>query len=250
MNDSQREFFLLRSRHPAYHRKVAETQAIIDEMMTRAKRPYLAFSAGKDSHVLLHWLQAMQAPVEFVWSNDEWNLPETIELVDSMPFLHRIAANVRHASFFMSWDYPDASEHLPPGTHWIDNDHGLQTYARRRGYDGVFIGLRANENSRRRLHLRTHGVLFWSQQDQNWQCNPLAWWTALDVWAYLISNQVRYNRAYDRLFEMNIPIEEQRIGPLAVERALGYGQLAILRRGWPDLYQRFVARYPEAAGYT
>jgi hypothetical protein len=28
------------------------------------------------------------------------------------------------------------------------------------------------------------------------------------------------------------------------------GQLAILKRGWPALYNRFAAAHPEAASYT
>lgn len=59
-----------------------------------------------------------------------------------------------------------------------------------------------------------------------------------------------YNRAYDVLAGLGLPLREQRVGPLAVERAIGYGQLAILRRGWPQLYAAFVAKYPEAASYT
>ena len=83
-----------------------------------------------------------------------------------------------------------------------------------------------------------------------WHCNPIHDWTWRDVWAYIVSQGLGYNRAYDRLEEMGIEPERQRIGPLAVERALGYGQVAILKRGWPELYNRFVAAHPEASQYT
>jgi hypothetical protein len=67
-----------------------------------------------------------------------------------------------------------------------------------------------------------------------------------DVWAYIIQNEVRYNAAYDRMTELGIPRERQRIGPFANARALPHGQLDILRRGWPDEFARFAKRFPEA----
>ena len=50
--------------------------------------------------------------------------------------------------------------------------------------------------------------------------------------------------------EIGVPLEQQRIGPLAVDSVLGYGQLAILKRGWPDVFNRYAARHPEARNYV
>ncbi len=71
-----------------------------------------------------------------------------------------------------------------------------------------------------------------------------------DVWAYIVSNNVSYNAAYDRLAEIGVPLAQQRIGPLAVERVLGYGQIALLKRGWPELWNRYAERYPEVRAYV
>ena len=43
---------------------------------------------------------------------------------------------------------------------------------------------------------------------------------------------------------------DQRIGPFAVEAVVAYGQLARLREGWPEVFARFAARYPEARRYA
>jgi 3'-phosphoadenosine 5'-phosphosulfate sulfotransferase (PAPS reductase)/FAD synthetase len=100
------------------------------------------------------------------------------------------------------------------------------------------------------MHLRTLGPLFFAQSDQFWHCNPIHQWSWKDVWAYIYSNEVDYNRAYDRLDEIGVEPEHQRIGPLAVERVLSFGQLVILKRGWPDLYNKFCDKYPEARLYS
>jgi len=78
----------------------------------------------------------------------------------------------------------------------------------------------------------------------------VAWWSTLDIWAYIFSRNLPYNHAYNKMDEMGIDLERQRIGPFAVERVLGYGQLQILKRGWPDLYNQFVAQYPEMRAYV
>lgn len=242
--------FLLHAKLSSFRRKIEAAQEIIADALERMASPYVAFSGGKDSAVVLHLVRALAPATDAVWSDDEWNLPETAQLVEATPNLHRIAARVQHAEWFRSWDaeQPD----LPDGTIWVDapaND-GLQTFAANQGYDGAFIGLRADENSRRRHYLRTYGTLHYTAKYQVWQCNPIAWWSDMDVWAYIHANSVPYSAAYDKLAALGIPLERQRTGPLAQGRVLGYGQMAILKRGWPDLYNRFVERYPEASTYA
>lgn len=241
---------LLHARTSSFRRKVEQAQEIIRDALERMASPYIAFSAGKDSTVVLHLVRSIAPDTVAVWSDDEWNLPETIALVEQTPNLHRIAARVQHAEWFTSWDTDEPD--LPVGTIWVDapaND-GLQTFAKMQGYDGAFIGLRADENSRRRVHLRKFSTLYFAANHNVWQCNPIAWWSVQDVWAYIHSHQVPYNLAYDKLAKMGVPLERQRTGPLAQWRALGYGQIALLKRGWPDIYNRFVARYPEASTYV
>lgn len=242
--------FELHAKTPRFRRMVRTAQETITDALTHMRHAYIAFSGGKDSSALLHLVRALAPAIPAVWSDDEWNLPETLTLIEQIPNLHRIAARVQHAEWFKSWDTdtPD----LPAGTIWVDapaND-GLQTFAKQQGYDGALIGLRADENSRRRQHLKRYGTLHYTDKHGVWQCNPLAWWSDMDVWAYIHVNAVPYSAAYDKLAALGVPMARWRTGPLAQGRVLGYGQLAILKRGWPDLYNRFVARYPEASTYV
>jgi len=161
--------------------------------------------------------------------------------------VHRIASNIKHAEWFTSWQ-----DSRPEDAEWVEatKNGGIQTWAKSNNYDLAFIGLRAEESSRRALYLRNMGTCHFVVPLKIWQCNPLAWWTVKDIWAYILSTGIEYNRAYDKLSELDVPLDRQRVGPLAVERVLGYGQLALLKRGWPDLYNRFKQKYPEAGQFV
>lgn len=249
MDATLREALLLRSTLPKFRRRVEQAQEIIRACLERAANPYVAFSAGKDSTVVLHLVRSIAPDTVAHFGHEEWLLPETDALIAATGNVIKSALPDTHAEWFSAWQDP---ARVPDDVQYIDPAQYTEfNYARKKfGWDGVFLGLRADENGRRRLHLRSHGLLFFAQNYQVWQCNPIGWWTVEDVWAYILSRGVDYNRAYDVLAGLGLPLREQRVGPLAVERAIGYGQLAILRRGWPQLYAAFVAKYPEAASYT
>lgn len=49
------------------------------------------------------------------------------------------------------------------------------------------------------------------------------------------------------------PVDESRVGRYIRRRRgmpVHYGQLAILKRCWPDLFNEYAARHPEARGYV
>ena len=182
-------------------------------------------------------VREQQPDIPAVWSDDEWWLPETMDYIHRLQLsgldVSQIRTNAHHTDWFeISGDY-----------------NGIPDYARQQGWDLCFLGLRQEESRARRLHLRRMGPLFYAQSDQAWHCNPIWNWTWKDVWAYIVSTGLDYNRAYDRLEEIGVEPEYQRIGPFAVERALGMGQLAVLKRGWPDMYNRFAREHPEAGLY-
>jgi phosphoadenosine phosphosulfate reductase len=228
----------LHARMGEYRRRLRHARAITSRAMEIGEPGYVALSGGKDSTVVYGLVREQRPDVPAIWSDDEWWLPETMEYIRGLQErgldVRQIRTRARHTEWFgVDGEYDDVAD-----------------YARRQGWGMVFLGLRQDESSARRVHLRAYGPLFRSASDGMWHCNPIHDWTWRDVWAYIVSQGLDYNRAYDRMEELGIEPERQRIGPLAVERALGYGQVAILRRGWPEIYNRFAAAHPEASQYT
>lgn len=232
------EVFKMHARTTGYKKRLARSLETIQAAFERSDKWYVALSGGKDSTVVYELARLIDPIIPAVFSDDEWWLPETKEYIERLQStgadLRWIRTNARHVEWFSTaGDYD-----------------GIPDYARQSDLEGCFLGLRKDENAYRRIGISNRGELFFSVKDQAWNCTPIADWSVRDVWAFIFSEGLDYNRAYDKLTEMGISIERQRIGPLAVDRALGYGQLAILKRGWPDLFNRFAKAHPEARAYV
>lgn len=226
--------------------KLAVARRIVGEALATCPSWYVALSTGKDSTVVLALVREQASEIVAHHSRHQWMLPESVAYLDGVANVRQVAyQDLEGTDWAQRWTNQADAE--ATGARWLTAE---QIATRGAPEQGVFLGLRADESAARQVHLRSLGVLHCNQAIGVWQCNPIAWWTAMDVWAYIVSNDVLYNAAYDRLAEIGVPLAQQRIGPLAVERVIGYGQLALLKRGWPDLYNRFAERYPEARSYV
>ncbi len=240
---------LLHGRSNDFKQKVEKARAIVENAFHTMKNPAVAFSTGKDSHVALHLVRGIAPDVVAHFGHEQWLLPETEAVLAGTSNLVQTALPDNHAEWFDVWG--DVSQ-VPEGIHYIDpktfNEFNYEVQAM--GWDGKVLGLRAQENKQRRIFLHRMGTLFFCQRHGMWECNPVAFWTVWDIWAYIAKYDLPYNKAYDKLAAMGVPIEQRRIGPIAQGKVLQLGQMAILKQGWPELFNRFAAAHPEARNYT
>ena len=225
---SIRELALERSLTAAYQEKLARSIAMVWQFVEEVEKPYLAFSGGKDSTVLLH----ISPPVQIVHGDNEFTHPVNDKYVLSV-------LNERQG---VSWCQRVNAHRVPQWTSAPYFRSPLQTAsplvknvsagAWHRGYDSTLVGLRKSENAYRQRHLsETQGDYVGRYGLRH--CAPLLDWDALDVWAYIYSEGVAYSPVYDRLTEMGISLEMQRVGTL-----WSTPDWSVVEKGWPELYQR------------
>lgn len=249
MTDRERRMVKLHAIRSGLDYAVETARKLIRVWLNRCEQPYVAFSGGKDSLVMLHLIRR-EANVPALFGDDEHLYPGTEEMIARMSNLHRICGSVQHCEWYQSWS--ERPDDLPEGAVWVDSDPdegSIIHYAREHGFDGAAIGIRTEESGARTVHIRSQGKLFFACEKQVWQCAPIAGWSARDVWGYIVRHDLEYHPAYDVMAEEGIEMGRRRVGPFAPAYALD-SALPILRRCFPDTFRQFANEYPEANRYV
>lgn len=229
-----------------FQRKVDRARLLVEQAFQINPSWYVALSGGKDSTCVLDLVRDFKPDTPAQFSAREWELPETIDYLRSVPNLRKTA----YAGFdgeyewAQRWSSEQAARGIWPDVIWVEGHEQISKLSE----DGVFLGLRADEASYRKIHLASNGPLFQAESDGKWRCSPISWWNVMDVWAYIFARGLTYNAAYDVMERAKIPLASQRIGPFAC--GFGTGSGAILKRCWPEWWNRYAAEHPEARAYA
>ena len=220
-----RDYYLQYAKLPVFKRRVAEAMQIVAEAK-KIGNFYVSFSGGKDSTVVA----ALVGKSDMIYGDDEFLLSETETYLSKFPNLKRQKLKTFHDDFFTA-NAEDNTEDF------------------RDAYNLCFIGLRAEEDKVRRMNLKMRGKLY-QLKSGKWMCQPIADWKIEDVWAYIYSFGIEYNTAYDIMRQKGMAEKDQRIGPFANFRASQFGCISRLRMCFPDDFDKFAKKYPEATKYV
>lgn len=231
----------------------------------------LAFSGGKDSTVLFHLINSeavkrnrkfilyfqdqeaeYQGTVDFV----EWAMsqPNVIPQWYQVPIFMTNAAS--HQQLFL-WAWGEGEE-------WVREKHPLaiqkleKKYPRRfykfnlwvaqenrKNFKGNFvsiIGLRAEESPDRRFVMfGEDSDLFWlRRKTEPHKAYPIIDWSYTDVWKYLIENNLKYNKVYDKMYMLGGNLRSFRVSNLVHEKA--FRCLTDLQELEPETYDKLERR--------
>lgn len=111
-------------------------------------------------------------------------------------------------------------------------------------YAGVFLGLRSRESRGRTLNRATHGRVY-LRKDGMTVCTPIADWTAEDVHAFALANDVPLLPLYLCVDPGDDGMKLREDTVLSGGTAARYGAYAWLRRWFPSAWDRIVDADPE-----
>jgi len=194
MNQVWRDTFLSWATMDEYERRLDVTQGIIADRLAGSHKPYVAYSGGKDSLAMLHLvLQQKPEILVYHWDYGPAFMPREIERqvvrnaylvgtenlkVDSSPEYKRKGRDARGV-----WYRVHFARVVPQ--------------MMRLGYDLSFVGLRKGESIKRK-----HRINAGRELSAIPECWPLAEWTWMDVWAYIVSNNLPYLAHYDHVADL------------------------------------------------
>jgi phosphoadenosine phosphosulfate reductase len=235
MNHQEREAFIAYSELPAFKNKVLKTLEVIRSALAIAPA-YVSLSWGKDSIVMLHLCQQVQADILAVNFADELQ-----HLQDSYAEVER-----------------DYCQSFSTKLLRIASDgkllHDIKTLT---ATPMSMIGCRADESRHRRIAIARYGLIH-QYADGRWRCFPLARWKSQDVWAYTASRGLPHLKSYDLLVSGSKEHSRTAIvhgfnmhewGQHHLEVAARNGLFSKLRITAPEYYRMYADLYPQIKNY-
>lgn len=230
----------------------------------------LSFSGGKDSTALFHlinteaikrdrkfilYFQDQEAEYKGTIDFVEWAMsqPNVIPLWYQVPIFMTNAAS--HEQLFL-WAWGENEEWVrekhPLAIHKIENRYPKRFYKfnlwvgqqlrQRAGSCVSIIGLRAEESPDRRFVMfGEDSDMFWlRRKNEPFKAYPIIDWSYTDIWKYLIENNLKYNKIYDKMYMLGGNLRYFRVSNLVHEKA--FRCLTDLQELEPDTYDRLEKR--------
>lgn len=230
----------------------------------------LAFSGGKDSTALFHLVNAeakkrnrkfylffLDQEAEYQGTIDmvRWAMsqPNVIPLWYQVPIFMTNACSSEQL-FLWAWGEGEkwVREKDPLAIHEIKGKYPKRFYKfviwannqmkKLEGKSVTILGLRAEESpSRRFVMFGEDNDLFWLRRihEPN-KAYPIIDWSFTDVWKFLTTNHLKYNKVYDLMYMKGISLRQMRVSNLIHEKA--YRCLTELQELEPETYDKLEQR--------
>lgn len=241
----------------AYRGRLRRARATIEAGLALCRQPFVAFSAGKDSSAML-WLVAEACPTvsALILTGGETRLlyPSLDSVLawwrERWPRLDLREICVDHV-FGEGWEEADwLTQYLTFVGEWDKYLHASGDW------DGVFLGLRADESNKRLVALRRFRLpdtpwAIWRYSERrrgaaanHYRVCPLDAWTVADVAALMVQHEMPLLETY-RHAGM-----EARTHMRTGRTALRAGQLVELRQRDRAAHNRLLQRFPELSRWS
>jgi phosphoadenosine phosphosulfate reductase len=228
--------------------KVKKACRRIEEWLAQVKRPYIAFSTGKDSTCILALVRSLAPTTPAVYFDADCSYPESFQMLYETSNVIIYKTDEPLLDTFERFGGFEGGPALERETMKTTVYGPVRRLIAEYGFDGVAYGLRAEESHGRAMNAYVRGAVFRYKRDGVLACQPIWDWTYEDVWTYISSNNLPYCGVYDKMWSM--PIEDQRLSYWAGETKRRWGRWAWLKKNYPDLWFKFAARFPEARLYV
>ncbi len=248
MPHEKRLLFELHAKLPAFNRKVEHAQNIIERALSMSDNFYIAWSSGKDSTVASHLAWSINPDIPGVYFDADCAFPESYEYLDLIAQQHKI---IKWKTEPMLDTFERLGGPNAPGIERATMEstvyQPIKALLEEHHFDGVILGLRSEESEGRAKTAKYHGTVYQYKRDDVVRCLPVAHFSYRDIWAYIVSRNLRYNRVYDKMWGLDP--ENQRVSYWAGETKRTYGRFVFLKQFYPELFNQFAKRFPEVREY-
>jgi len=253
--DNWRDEFVLYSRLLIFQKRINEARNIILQALAMNEKWYLACSFGKDSLCLLNLIIKEKPDIPVLHMDSGYCFPETYAVRQYYQEKHSLNLTILPASMdyfelMRQFGIPSISRTKSQQIKVVQRlkkDRSLE-WAQQNGLNGVFLGLRKDEARGRKLILNLRSPIY-QLKNGLWKANPLANWSFKDVWAYIVTNGLKYPVFYDYT-GLGRTREWIRNSSWCTTDGAERGQVVWLKYYYPELYKRLIAEFPIVSKYS
>lgn len=224
------------------------SRVVIREFLSRCKKPWLSWSGGKDSTLML-WLTLKEKPdIDVIYFDADSCLPDGWEYMQNLVREWNINFRAVKTTPLLDVITKYGIDH--PSIDYYTMKATVYEPVRQlvgEGYDGSLVGIRTQESKDRRWAGKRSGELFFNKGFKMFECWPMLWWKKEDVWLWIDAYEIPYHPAYDKtLFD---PREEIRVSYWAGETNRQFGRFKWLEYYYPELFQQLSEQCPEVRNF-
>ena len=223
-------------------------------------RVWVAWSSGKDSTVVLDLARQLIPQIPVVFYDCGLDFPETYRYIDDLAErwslnLHTIPTRPDLLTAVVAAG--DLHRDRPTRSLGVDMRQAMITAPAARAHEQFgpanLWGVRSAESSGRRyLHRRAlsagqPGTI--DRVDGTHSYSPIWNWSTPRVWEYLHAHHVPVNPLYTKLAALGVDESHSRVDAMIDPGCLDNGHIAVLARGWPDIFDALVEVLPRLGDY-
>jgi len=249
-----REIFGLHANLHSFKAKVSQAKQEIEKFLSMGLNVYGSISGGKDSTAMMHLINSINPSVPFMSEKDDMDFPGEMEYIELLATKYDLDIDIISPSVSL-WEeikVVDFTEDIHSrGTSFSDrNFYGLiSKYKKAKGFNGVFLGLRSQESKGRKENFKKNGYTYFNKTDNGYVCQPLANFTARDVFAYLVSNGIPIFEVYFKTMFVGGPEDIRKSWVLPSARS-SKGQALWLKYYYPDIFAKLCEINPLMRAYV
>lgn len=239
-----------------HKKKVKKSEDLIKQVLSKHKRPYVAYSTGKDSTCLLDMVYRINPHVEVMFHDSTVELPESYEQLKKVEEnwglkVHIVKNPYNVFELYKEYDIynNDAAERK---IQKLTLNNPIKEYVIENGFDLVFLGLRKQESKRRLRMLCKYGNYFYCKSNAIYECMPLSEWKKEDVWAYIFTHWPLENLIHPAYYKDRLVKDpgDIRVSWWCETNCITTGQLLWIKMYYPDLFNKLAREFPEVKGYV